>query len=123
MTLGTILGSEAGFTLVTAVLGSIWTVLKSGEWVEQARGRRYAKAVEALEAGVELTYRTYVREIKQSRTDGRLTNEEMREARRHARNAAVEFGRTQGLDVMRELGVQYVDLAISKLVKKLKNKG
>jgi hypothetical protein len=120
MTLGTVLGSEAGFTLITAIVGSIWTALRSSEWAQQARGRRYAKAVEALEAGVELTYRTYVREIKQLRQDGKLTDDEMREARQRARDAAVEFGRTQGLDVVRELGAQYVDLAISKLVKKLK---
>ena len=44
----------------------------------------------------------------------------MREARRRARDASIEFGRTQGIDVLRELGGEYIDLWIAKLVKRLK---
>lgn len=120
MSIANVLGSEAGLTLIAAVLGSIWTAFQSSAWRQQARGRRYARALAALEAGVERTYRTYVRAIKESRGDGKLTASEMEEARRRARESALEFGRTEGIDVVRELGPQFVDLLISKLVKALK---
>lgn len=114
------IGSGLGLTLVTAVLGSIWTAFRSSELYRRTQDQRYSEAMQALEAGVELTYRTYVRAIKESREDGKLTLEEMRLARRRAREAAIEFGRTRGVDVLRELGGEYVDLLIAKLVKKLK---
>lgn len=115
------LGSSLGLTLVTAILGSIWTAFRSSEFYNRARNERYGEALQALEAGVELTYRTYVRSIKESREDGKLTQEEMRLARRRAREAAIEFGRTRGIDILRELGADYIDLIIAKQVKKFKN--
>jgi len=114
------LNSGFGLTLVTAILGSIWTAFRSTDFYRRVRSDRYADAVQALEAGVELTYRTYVRALKESREDGRLTKEEMRLARQRAREAAIEYGRTRGVDVLRELGADYVDLLIAKLVKNLK---
>jgi len=115
------LSSGLGLTLVTAILGSIWTAFRSTEFYNRARNQRYGEALQALEAGVELTYRTYVRSIKESREDGKLTQEEMRLARRRAREAAIEYGRTRGIDILRELGANYIDLIIAKQVKNLKN--
>jgi hypothetical protein len=112
--------SGLGLTLVTAILGSVWTAFRSSEFYSRARNERYGAALEALEAGVELTYRTYVRSIKESREDGKLTQEEMRLARRRAREAAIEFGRTRGIDILKELGANYIDLIIAKQVKNLK---
>lgn len=120
MSLISALNSGFGLTLVTAILGSIWTAFRSTDFYRRARSERYGEAVQALEAGVELTYRTYVRAIKESREDGKLTKEEMRLARQRAREAAIQYGRTRGIDVLRELGSDYVDLLIAKLVKNLK---
>ena len=121
MTIGSLLNSEAGLTLVTTLLGGIWTLFRSSEWYRRAQEQRYNKALAALEAGVESTYRTYVRAIKESRADGKLTDEEMRDARQRAQEAAIQFGRTKGVDVLKELGAEYMDLLTSKLVKQLKN--
>lgn len=121
MSLADVISSESGLTLVGAVVGAMWAAFKSSDWYENARSRRYAKAVEALEAGVEQTYRTYVQAIKAAREDGKLTDEEKRQARELAREAAIEFGRTRGVDVLREVGAEYVDVWIAKLVQRLKN--
>jgi hypothetical protein len=75
-----------------------------------------------LEAGVEQVYRTYVRAIKDARSDGKLTEEEADQARRLAKRRAIEFGRTTGVDVIREIGDGYVDLWISKLVRRAKSR-
>jgi len=53
MTLANVLASETGFTLITAILGSIWTAFKSSEWRRRARNERYNRALEALESAVE----------------------------------------------------------------------
>jgi len=115
-----VLSSEAGLTVVGGVLGAVWTFFRSTKLYRRLQKKRFSKAVEALEAAVDLTYRTYVREIKVAREDGKLTDAEIAEARRRAREAAIEFGRTQGVDVLRELGANYIDLWIGKIVKRLK---
>jgi hypothetical protein len=120
MRLEDVLTSDPGLTTLGALLGSLWAFFRSSDWYQRARTRRYHKALLALEAGVEQTYREYVRSVKESREDGRLTDEEQRRARELARQSAVEFGRTQGVDVLRELGDNYLDLWIAKLVRKLK---
>jgi len=115
-----VLNSEQGLTMVAAVVGAFWTFFRSTDLYTRARGRRYFRAIEALEAGVEQTYRTYVRALKEAREDGALTEDEQRNARALARQAAVEFGERHGVDVLRELGSEYIDLWIARLVKKLK---
>ncbi|HOV72992.1 MAG TPA: hypothetical protein P5318_06455 [Candidatus Hydrogenedentes bacterium] len=122
MTLGHVLQSDAALTLIGGLLGLAWTAFRSSDLLRNARNRRFERALQALEAGVELTYRTYVQAIKEAKADGKLTTEEAREARRRARDAAIEFGRAQGLNVLDELGPAYVDLWIAKLVKRLKAK-
>jgi hypothetical protein len=115
-----VVNSEAGLTLVSGLLGGIWTFFRSTDLYRRAKERRFAKAVQALEAGVEQTYRTYVKAIKDAREDGKLTEEEARVARQRARDAAIEFGRTQGVDVLGTLGAEFADLWISKLVQRAK---
>lgn len=120
MTLQHLFQSDAALTLIGALVGTAWTAFRSSDLLRNARDSRFDKALQALEAGVELTYRTYVQAIKAAKEDGKLTSEEASEARQRARDAAVEFGRTQGIDVLNELGTPYIDLWIAKLVKNLK---
>jgi hypothetical protein len=115
-----VLNSEQGLTMVATVLGTFWAFVQSSKLFTQMRTRKYYRAVEALEAAVEQTYRTYVRAIKDAREDGKLTDDEQRNARALARQSAVEFGERQGVDVLKELGSEYLDLWIARLVKKLK---
>ncbi len=114
------LTSEPILAFIGAVLGAVWTFFKTSDWFEHLRTRRSAKAIRALEAAVDQTYRVYVREIKKGREDGKLTDAERRHARRMARRAAIEFGKQEGVDVLRTLGHDYLDLWISKIVKRLK---
>jgi len=116
-----ILHTEAGLTVLGTVLGGLWAFFKSTNWYARLRRRRYYRAVQALEAGVEHTYRTYVRAIKEASADGRLSEEERRRARAMARDAAVAFGRSEGVDVLRELGEAYIDLWLSRLVQRMKH--
>ena len=114
------LTSDTGLTLAGAAMGAAWTAFRSSDCYRRAQQRRYDKALLALEAGIDVTYRTYVQALKEARADGKLTPEEAAEARQRARNAAIAFGRTQGIDVMREIGEPFIELAIAKLVKQIK---
>ncbi len=120
MSMLNVLNSDAGLTLVGGLLGGVWTFFQSTNLFRRMKEKRFAQAIQALEAGVELTYRTYVKAIKDAREDGKLTDEEAKIARQRARDAATEFGRTQGIDVLNTLGTEFADLWISKLVQKLK---
>ena len=120
MNLMQVLSSDTGLTVVGGVLGAAWTFFQSTALYQRLQSNRFAKAVTALEAAVDLTYRTYVREIKAAREDGKLTDAEIAVARQRARDAAIEFGKTQGVDVLKELGADYIDLWISKIVNQLK---
>ncbi len=117
------MSSDAGLSLVGGVVGMAWTFFKSQGWFAKRRHRRYMRAVQALEAGVDMTYREYVRALKQGRNDGKLTDKEIRMARNRAKAAALEFGHTTGVDVIRELGSNYLDLWISRTVQKLQGSG
>ena len=107
--------------LFAALFGGVWSLFRASDWRKRAQDQRYNRALQALEAGVELTYRTFVKSIKDSRADGKLTADEMRLARERARSAAIEFGQTQGIDVVRELSGEYIDLLIAKIVNGFKN--
>ena len=118
----TILASDTGLTMVSAALGSIWTAFKTSEWRRRAQETRYAKAVQALEVGVDATYRSYVQSLKEAREDGKLTASEAALARQRAIRTAVAYGREQGIDVLTEVGANYAELLIAKLVKTVKSR-
>ena len=116
MSISQILASDTALTMVGGLLGTAWTFFRSKDWYRRSRKRRYFRAIRALEAAVERTYRTYVRSIKRSRADGKLTEEEAAKARQMARRAALDFGRTEGVDVLREIGEDYLDLWLSRVL-------
>ncbi len=120
MTLANILNSEMILSLTAAAAGLLWTALKGSDWFERVRQQRLDRAVLALEAAVEETYRDYVRALKSASEDGSLSPEEQRQARVQARERAVAIARAQGLDLAAILGSEYIDLWIGRLVKRLK---
>jgi len=122
MNLTSILTTEAGITLLGAIMGAIWTLFKGGACYGRLRRRRHLRALQALEAAVEETYRTYVESLKASRPGGRLTPEERRRAREMARDRAIAIARKEGIDLLRELGEDMISVWIAKLVKRLKRR-
>lgn len=112
--------SEPALTTLGAVLGGLWTFFKASDWYQRARDNRFTEALHALEAGVQQTYDVYVRAVKEASADGKLSSEERRRARELARDAAIAFGRTRGIDVIGSIGRDYIDMWISKLVNQRK---
>lgn len=112
--------TEETVTLVGAIFGLVWAFFRSQDWYKGLQEQRFGRALTALEAGVQYTYDTYVRAIKEASEDGKLTNTERRRARELARNTAINIGRTDGIDVIKEIGVDYINLWIERSVKEAK---
>ncbi len=120
MSLMDIVRSEVLLTAAVTFLGAVWTLFKSSAWLQAQKRRRLREAVKALEAAVEATYREYVRALKEKNPKGGLALEEQRLARQYARERAIAIARERGIDLLKELGPEYVDLWTSRLVRKLK---
>ena len=112
--------SEPALTTMGAVLGGLWTFFKASDWYQRGRDNRFTEALNALEAGVQQTYDVYVRAVKEASADGKLSSEERRRARELARDAAIAFGRTKGVDVIGSIGHDYIDMWITNLVNQRK---
>lgn len=115
-----LLGNNPGLTIIGTIFAFACSAFKSSSWWQKRRKRRYAKAVDALEAGVNQTFNAYVNAIKDSRDDGKLSDEEKLLARQLAIQTAQDFAQTEGINVVRVLGHEYMDLWIEKIINRLK---
>ncbi len=115
-----IMQSEAVLSIAASVIGLVWAGVKGSGLLAQRRRRRFDRALLALEAGVEKSWQTYVRELKRGREDGKLSQDEARHARQLAVETALQVGRQEGIDVLAELGRDYVDAFIARLLRNRK---
>ncbi len=114
--------SDAALALVGAAMGVAWTTFKGVDWFAQRRNDRHNVALMAVEAGVEHSFQTYVKAIKAARADGKLTLEERKHARALAQATALRVGRAQGVNVVHELGREFLPLWITRMVGELKRR-
>jgi len=121
MTFTDFVNSDQGLTLVGAFAAAIWALAKTGKWFAHLQDQRLQRALEILEAAIEETYRTYVQAIKAARADGKLTEDERRNARQMARERAIALGKLAGVDVLRVLGEPFIDLWLTRLVNRAKS--
>jgi len=111
---------ELAIQLGVGLAGVLFSAVQGTKVWSWWQARKQTKALRALEEGVELTYQTFVQSIKASRADGKLTAEEMRQARDKARQAAVQYGWNVGVDVLKTLGPD-IDALIARIVKRMKS--
>lgn len=107
---------EAVISVVAVLVGALWSAGKSSELYTKIKDRKWIVALQAVEAGVEHSYRTYVGEKKKAREDGKLTQEEVELARKIALNAAKQFAKTQGIDILKTLGEEYLEYWVTQAV-------
>lgn len=114
------LNSEQGLTLVAAIVGAIWTWLKTSERFAAVRADRRWAIAECAEDAVGVTWQTYVQAIKEARADGKLEETEKAQARELAYKAAVAFGKSRGLDLEKLFGPDTILLWIERAVARAK---
>lgn len=84
------------------------------------KGSRKEQALLCLAAGVRETYEHYVRHIKQSREDGKLTDDEREEAVRQAVAHAKRYAMTEGFDLLKVLAKDLLPVWVDALVRRFK---
>lgn len=115
------LSTEEGLALAGITGAAAWGFIKSLPWVVRWRARKYGRALGFVEEAVDSVYQSYVRDLKIGREDGRLTPEEVHEARRRARLLATKLAYEQGMKLLKVLSGATLDLEVTKAVNRLKN--
>lgn len=101
--------------IAVTVLGLLWAFFKSTEWyTEHVIKPNRAKALDSIQAGVQHVYETYTREIKTASADGHLSDDERKIARGLAKEAAIAYGKTNGVDIIKTVGQEFIDLYLEK---------
>ncbi|MCD8352244.1 MAG: hypothetical protein LUC93_16700 [Planctomycetaceae bacterium] len=87
------------------------------------QGSRKERALLCLAAGVRETYEHYVRGIKQSSADGKLTEAEREEAVRQAIAHAKQYAATEGFDLLKVMAKELIPLWVDEIVRRFKREG
>ena len=106
--------------VAATVLAIVWAFAKQQELFKQNAQARWGAAVQSLEAGVERTYQEYVREVKAARADGKLTAQEAKAARDQAIVSAIRIAKEDGVDLVKVIGADYLEVLVSRIVKQAK---
>lgn len=99
--------------LIGAVLALIWGFIKAKDVI---KNKTVQIALEGLELGVEEAWQTYVKALKAANEDGKLTDEERKNARELAISVAKEYCKTKGVDLLKAFAKEYIPVIIKKLV-------
>lgn len=97
--------------MLAVILGFIFTFMVRRKWI----GEKHAAVLnESVDAAVISVYHEYVKEIK---SDRKLTEEEKKEARARAIAKIKERGMNEGIDLLKEYGIDYVVSLIERKVR------
>lgn len=103
-----IIESEAGLTVIAALVGMAWAAFRASAWyrerVSDNEIKAWQKAVDCVTAGVNVAYEEYVRGIKAGNADGKLTEDERKTARKKAFDAAIEYAKDAGISLFDAIG-------------------
>lgn len=103
-------------TLLPAVIGIVTYILhRKGKYKGLV-----AEVIEALDTGRHVAYVELVKGIKAGREDGKLTDDEKKQARNHAFEAAIKELKPAGVALLRSWGKPKIEKLLSGLVEKAK---
>jgi len=121
------LTSQAALTIIGGLFTVIWGVFKMEErlttFFQKRMGERRAKMIMALAAAAQDVYDGYVRDLKKYKNeDGQLTKEEAGRAKKTAIARAVALASREGIDLVQEMGEEYINLWLERIIKEMKRK-
>ncbi len=111
-------GTGTAGAIFYALMRMIWKLAKPylDEWVA---ARKIEKLYAFAEVAVRSTAQTYSESCKAANKDGKLTEEEIKEARSLAQSALIAIAKTQGIDIAKEYGLDVVNWLIEHFVSKI----
>ncbi|MCD8141318.1 MAG: hypothetical protein LUE17_16410 [Planctomycetaceae bacterium] len=84
------------------------------------KGSRKERALLCLAGGVRETYEEYVRAVKRGNEDGKLTEDERREAVRQAIERGKQYAICEGFDLLKVLAKDSLPVWVDAIVRKIK---
>lgn len=111
-----ILGSEPIITLALTLAGTAAAALCGTLRSKVKRDSEIDELLHFVEAGVNETYETFVREIKSRAKGGKLTKEQRLAARANARAYAITKAESEGVDLVQRMGSAAINNWIKRLV-------
>ena len=111
-------GIGAGGTILYGIMRLVWKIAKPylDEWVAK---RKLERLLSVIEIAVKSTGQVFVDNIKAGHEDGKLTEEEAKEALNQAQDAAIAIAKTQGMDIVKEYGLEAINWIIEYFVGKM----
>jgi pyruvate/2-oxoglutarate dehydrogenase complex dihydrolipoamide acyltransferase (E2) component len=105
--------------IVGAIIALIWGIIVAKLKLKEGKKK---KITMAFEAAVQDTYTELVRDLKIKKGDGKLTKEEVKEAQAKAWDKAKEILKDQGINLGKEMMVEYGPVIVTKIVQLFKKK-
>jgi hypothetical protein len=93
-----------------------WIFRTVSAWLAARKAARWYEAANCVLVAVGSVAQTLVDALKKSRADGKLTEAEIREAGRQAREAAIAIGKAKGLGLIKILGESGITCLIEYFV-------
>lgn len=115
-----LLDSNAALNLAALAVGGAFTLVQGSKWYQTKIGAKKRRAVEFVELAVNETFETYVRARKAASVDGKLTSQERETARRMARDAAIGIAKSEGVDLVADIGEAVLQNVIQRTVTRAK---
>lgn len=116
-----VLGSEPIITLAVTLAGTAAAALCGTLRSKVKKDGQLDELLHFVEAGVNETWESFARDIKQKASDGKLTRQERREARLKARQFAIEKAKDEGIELVERMGSTALDNWIKRIVQEKKS--
>lgn len=106
---------------VAGIIVLIWGLIVGWAKLKDKEGTK-KKITMAFEAAVQDTYTELIRDLKKSKEDGKLTKDEVKQAQQMAWSKAKDILQAQGIDLGKEVIVEYGPVLVTKIVQLFKKK-
>lgn len=104
--------------ILVVLIGLAFTFMVRKKWIKEELAK---KLEEDISAAVTATYLEYVKAKKLASEDGKLTEEEKKEARSIALKKLAEIGKEKGVDYAKTYGVPLIMSLVERMVQRNKN--
>lgn len=112
-------GNVELWQLLVGLVVFVWGIVKAKYALDKKWGDQ---VVEFFEVGVQQAYDSFVREAKKAAPKGKLTSQQIKQAREKAWEATKAYAKSKGVDIAKKIAVERVPVLINSVVNKLKRK-
>jgi len=112
--------NENIFTAIALVVSTLWAYIKRQDFRDGKLAFEKQVAIEAIESGVTRTYHQFVKARKFANNDGKLTEDEKKQAVISTLNFAKDLAKQQGVELTSTMTEHYARVLIEATVERLK---